>query len=65
VHTAPAFLLHRTKIGKGVMKKIRNRFRMEEGTFFGVVIFHFSMEKATMNAPRLWKLRSDCLTGIG
>jgi hypothetical protein len=30
-----------------------------------IVIFHFSLVKATMNAPHLCKLRKDCLTGIG
>jgi hypothetical protein len=29
------------------------------------VIFHLSIGKATMNAPRLWKLRKGYLTEIG
>jgi hypothetical protein len=32
---------------------------------FLIVIFHFSLVKAPMNAPHLCKLRNDCLTGIG
>jgi hypothetical protein len=27
-----------------------------------IIIFHFSIGKAEMNAPRFWK---DCITGIG
>jgi hypothetical protein len=30
-----------------------------------IFIFHFSMEKAAMNAPRLCKLHKDCLARIG
>jgi hypothetical protein len=31
---------------------------------FLIVISGFSLEKATMNAPRVCKLRKNCLTGI-
>jgi hypothetical protein len=30
-----------------------------------IAIFHFSLVKAVMNAPQLYKFRKDCLTGIG
>ncbi len=29
-----------------------------------IVIFHFSLVKATMNAPRLCELRKDCFTAL-
>jgi hypothetical protein len=65
-HTAPAapFVLHRTRIGKGAMRKFTvNCQRWSE--HFLKIIFNFSFGKAGINAPRLWKLRKDCLTGIG
>jgi hypothetical protein len=30
-----------------------------------IVIFHFSLIKAAMNASHLYKLHKDCLTGVG
>jgi hypothetical protein len=54
VHTSPTapWFIHRTRISKCLRKKI-------------VVIFHFSLVKAAMNAPHLCKLRKHCLTGNG
>jgi hypothetical protein len=56
--TAPAapFVLHRTRIVKGAMEfGINCTWRTE---LFLIVIFHFPIGKAAMNAPRLWK---ECL----
>jgi hypothetical protein len=65
-HTAQAapFVLHRTRIGKGGMKKFGINFQRRRELFF-IVTFHFSIGKFTMNAPRFWKLRKEYLTGIG
>jgi hypothetical protein len=60
--TAPLFL-HHTRIGKDAMKKlcINGQWRNK---LFLVVFSRFSLEKAAMNAPRVCKLRKNCLTGI-
>jgi hypothetical protein len=46
------------------MKKIGINCQLGNKLFL-IVIFHFSLVKAPMNAPHLCKLRNDCLTGIG
>jgi hypothetical protein len=56
-------VLHRKRIGEGAMKKFGINFQCWSELF--IVIFHFPTGKASMNAPRLCKLRKDCLTGIG
>jgi hypothetical protein len=38
-------------------EKSRNQLPIVESTFF-IVIYHFSRVKATMNAPRICKLRN-------
>jgi hypothetical protein len=56
---AATFVLHRTRFGKGAMKfGINCTWRTE---LFLIVIFHFPIGKAALNAPRLWK---ECLSGI-
>jgi hypothetical protein len=45
-------------------EKILNQLPIAQSTFF-IVIFNFLLVKAGVNAPRLCKLRTDCLTGIG
>jgi hypothetical protein len=71
-HTAPAapFVLHRTSIGKGAMKtfRINCQWRIE---LFLIVIFHFTIGKATMSAPVLSELpvlsscpRTVCPTNV-
>jgi hypothetical protein len=59
-HTAPAApcVLHRTRIGKAAMKKLEIDCQWQNKLFW-IVIFHFSIGKAKINAPRLWK---ECLT---
>jgi hypothetical protein len=61
-HTAPTapFVIHRTKTGEGVVKNSESI--ANGGVIFLSIIFLFSIGKARMNAPRLWK---ECLTGIG
>ncbi len=34
------------------------------GINFFIVIYRFSLVKAAMNAPRIWKLRKNCLSGV-
>jgi hypothetical protein len=64
--TAPtaALVLHRTRIGKYAMKKfsINGQWRNK---LFLIFIHRFSLVKAAINAPRVCKLRKNCLTGIG
>jgi hypothetical protein len=64
-HTAPAaaFILHLARIGKGVMK-IFGIVSQWRGELFLIAIFHLSIRKAAMNAPRLWKLCKGYLTRI-
>jgi hypothetical protein len=52
-HTAPvaSFLLHRTRIGKGAMKKF-GMDSQRRGELFLIFIFHLSIGKATLN---YWK----------
>jgi hypothetical protein len=60
--TAPLVLL-RTRIEKYAMKKfIINGQRRNK--LFMIVINSFSLVKAAMNAPRVCKLRKNCLTVI-
>jgi hypothetical protein len=49
------------KAGRKNSKSICRRRR----ELFFIVTFHFSIGKSTMNAPRLWKMHKDYLTGIG
>ncbi len=42
----------------GINCQLRNKL-------FLIVIHRFSLVKAAMNAPRLYKLGKDCLTGTG
>jgi hypothetical protein len=60
--TAP-LVLHSTRIDKRAMKKfiINGQWRNE---LFLIVIHRFSLVKAAVNAPRVFKLRQNCLTGI-
>jgi hypothetical protein len=62
-HRAPAapFVLHRPRIGKCAKKTFGINCQWQSDLFF-IVIFHFSIGKSTMFAPRLWK---EYLTGIG
>ncbi len=63
-HTAPTapLVLHRKRIGKYGMKKLYINGQWRNKLFL-IVIYRFSLVKAAMSAPRVWKLRS--LTGIG
>jgi hypothetical protein len=45
-------------------EKIRNQLPLAKGTFL-IVMFHFSLRKSAMNAPRFCEFRKDRLTGIG
>jgi hypothetical protein len=64
-HTAltSPLVSHRTRIGKYAMKKLcingqwRNKLIL-------IVISGFSLVNAAMNAPRVCKLRKNCVTGI-
>jgi hypothetical protein len=64
-HTAPAALLF--YIVQGLARALRtNSESNPNGAMnFFIVIFHLSTRKATMNASRPWKLRKECLIGIG
>ena len=57
-HTAlaAAFVLHRTWIGKGMIKNFRidSQWRSES---FLITIFHISIGKAAMDAPGFWNFR--------
>jgi hypothetical protein len=65
-HTAPTgpVVLHHKRIGKCAIKKFGINCQVRNKNFL-IIIFHFSLVKATMNALHLFKLRKDCLTGIG
>jgi hypothetical protein len=54
--TAPLVLLH-TRIDKRAMKKIICNGQMRYKLFF-IVIYHFSLVKAAVNAARVCKLRN-------
>jgi hypothetical protein len=59
VHTAPIapLVLHRKTIHKWAMKKFWINGQMRNKLFL-IVICHFSMVNATMNAARICKLRN-------
>jgi hypothetical protein len=64
-HTAPiaSLVLHRTRIEKYATKKFIINGQWRNKLFF-IVINRSSLEKDTMNAPRVCKLRKNCLTVI-
>jgi hypothetical protein len=53
-----------TRIGKCETKKFGINCQLWIKLYL-IVIFHFSLVKIAMNAPRLCKLCKDYLTGIG
>jgi hypothetical protein len=64
-HTDPTvpLVLHRARIEKYAMKKFIINGQWGNKLFL-IVINRFSLVKAAMNAPRICKLRKNCLTVI-
>jgi hypothetical protein len=60
---AVAFYSLHTAVGDGAMNKFRGSIQ-QRSELISIVIFHSSIERATMNASRLWKFLKECLNGI-
>ncbi len=59
---AASYLLN-TAVGDGVMNKFGSSIQ-QRSELISIVTFHSSVERAAMNAPRLWRFRKDCLNGV-